>query len=42
MKIDGTSVEKGKHHTLYYHRMGTKQEKDIVVAQFMNEPNWMM
>jgi prolyl oligopeptidase len=40
--MDGTATEKGKSHTLYYHKMGTAQIEDVIVAQFPHEPEWMM
>ena len=39
---DGTATEKGKHHTLYYHRIGTKQSDDVLIAQFPHEPDFMV
>lgn len=40
-KSDGTATEKNEYQQLFYHRIGTKQSEDILVAKFDNEPNWM-
>lgn len=40
-KADGTVVEKNEFQQLFYHKIGTQQSEDIVVAQFPDEPNWM-
>ena len=41
LKSDGTAIEKNEYQQLFYHRIGTKQTDDTMVAQFENEPNWM-
>jgi prolyl oligopeptidase len=38
---DGTSTHKDEFQVLCYHRIGTKQSEDVVVARFPDEPNWM-
>lgn len=40
-KADGTSVEKNEFQIVCYHRIGTKQADDLVVARFPDDPNWM-
>lgn len=40
-KSDGTATEKNEYQQLFYHRIGTSQSADTMVAQFENEPNWM-
>ena len=40
-KSDGTAVEKNEFQKLYYHKIGTNQSEDILVAEFPDEPNWM-
>ena len=31
-----------KHHRLYYHVVGTEQAEDILVAEFPDEPQWLL
>lgn len=40
-KSDGTSIEKNEFQQLCYHKIGTKQSDDILVAQFVDNSNWM-
>jgi len=40
-KADGTETTKNEYHTVYFHRLGTSQDKDIIVAQFKDNPQWM-
>ena len=40
--MDGKVVEKDAFHTLYYHKMGTQQTEDILVAQWLDEPDYMV
>jgi prolyl oligopeptidase len=40
-RSDGTVIDKNEFQELFYHRVGTKQSEDIVVARFPEEPNWM-
>ena len=39
--VDGTTTDKNEFQVLCYHRVGTKQSEDFVVARFPDEPNWM-
>lgn len=41
IKADGKTTEKNEYQQLLYHRIGTKQSEDILVAKFPDEPNWM-
>ena len=40
-KADGRATEKNEYQQLFYHRIGTPQSDDILVAEFPGEPNWM-
>eukprot|EP00920_Eleutheroschizon_duboscqi_P019862 GHVT01047617.1.p1 GENE.GHVT01047617.1~~GHVT01047617.1.p1 ORF type:complete len:778 (+),score=64.98 GHVT01047617.1:167-2500(+) len=40
-KQDGTEVRANDNQQLYYHVLGTKQEEDILIAQFPDHPKWM-
>jgi len=40
-KRDGTETTKNEYHTAYYHKLGTAQDKDVLVAQFKDNPQWM-
>lgn len=31
-----------EHNKLYYHRVGEPQEKDVLVAEFPENPSWLM
>ncbi|XP_005991058.1 prolyl endopeptidase isoform X1 [Latimeria chalumnae] len=39
-KIDGTETTSNLHQKLYYHVIGTDQSKDILVAEFPDNPKW--
>uniref|UniRef100_A0A0N4ZK30 Prolyl endopeptidase n=1 Tax=Parastrongyloides trichosuri TaxID=131310 RepID=A0A0N4ZK30_PARTI len=41
-EVEGTNTEKHSYHSLYYHKMGTSQEQDILVADFRSDPNIMV
>uniref|UniRef100_A0A0N5A2X4 Prolyl endopeptidase n=1 Tax=Parastrongyloides trichosuri TaxID=131310 RepID=A0A0N5A2X4_PARTI len=34
---DGTTVSKNEYHSLYYHKMGTPQEDDIIIAEYPSD-----
>jgi prolyl oligopeptidase len=40
-KADGKATEKNEFQQLFYHKIGTSQSEDILVARFPDEPNWM-
>ncbi|ESP02643.1 hypothetical protein LOTGIDRAFT_199566 [Lottia gigantea] len=40
-KTDGTETTTNLHQKLYYHKLGTKQSDDILVAEFPDHPKWM-
>lgn len=37
----GTETEKLKHQKVFYHRLGTKQEADVLIYKNDAEPDWM-
>ncbi|CAD5235589.1 unnamed protein product [Bursaphelenchus xylophilus] len=39
---DGVSVEKHEFHSLYYHKLGTNAQDDILVAEFRENPDNMV
>lgn len=41
-RSEGTDPTGLKHHKLYYHVVGTEQDKDVVVAEFPDEPKWLL
>lgn len=40
-KSDGTETSTNLHQKLFYHVIGTDQSKDILCAEFLDEPKWM-
>ncbi|XP_063299615.1 prolyl endopeptidase [Pelobates fuscus] len=40
-KSDGTETSTNLHQKLFYHVLGTDQSKDILCAEFPDEPKWM-
>ncbi|KAG9493309.1 hypothetical protein GDO78_001290 [Eleutherodactylus coqui] len=40
-KSDGTETSTNLHQKLFYHVLGTDQSKDILCAEFLDEPKWM-
>ena len=41
-EASGTDPTGLKHHKLYYHVVGTEQAEDILVAEFPDEPQWLL
>lgn len=41
-KQDGTETESNINQKLYYHFLGTEQSKDILVAEALDHPKWMI
>lgn len=37
---DGTETDLDTNQKIYYHRIGESQEKDILVAEFPDQPDW--
>uniref|UniRef100_A0A914P7F0 Prolyl endopeptidase n=1 Tax=Panagrolaimus davidi TaxID=227884 RepID=A0A914P7F0_9BILA len=42
LATEGTSVEKLQNHSLYFHKLGTLQSEDILVADFREDPTIMI
>uniref|UniRef100_A0A7M4DXP4 Prolyl endopeptidase n=1 Tax=Crocodylus porosus TaxID=8502 RepID=A0A7M4DXP4_CROPO len=40
-KSDGTETSTNLHQQLFYHVLGTEQSKDVLCAEFPDEPKWM-
>jgi prolyl oligopeptidase len=40
--VDGRDTGSNENQKLYYHVVGTEQEKDVLVADFPEEPQWRM
>lgn len=40
IRSDGTATEKNEFQQLFYHKIGTEQSEDILVAKF-EDPSWM-
>ncbi|CAG5133432.1 unnamed protein product, partial [Candidula unifasciata] len=41
-KADGTETTSSLHQKLYYHKLGTSQEEDVLVAETPEHPQWMI
>ena len=41
-KTDGSETVMNENQKLYYHRVGETQDKDILVAEFPENPSWRM
>jgi prolyl oligopeptidase PreP (S9A serine peptidase family) len=37
---DGRETNTNENQKVYYHRLGESQDKDILVAEFVDQPNW--
>jgi prolyl oligopeptidase len=40
-ETEGSSVEKHQYHSLFFHKLGTPQSEDFLVADFRQDPNLM-
>ncbi|XP_065215821.1 prolyl endopeptidase-like [Planococcus citri] len=40
--MDGSENKANKNHKLYYHVLGTEQCKDVIVAEFLDYPDYLM
>uniref|UniRef100_A0AC35TUK1 Prolyl endopeptidase n=1 Tax=Rhabditophanes sp. KR3021 TaxID=114890 RepID=A0AC35TUK1_9BILA len=40
--LAATAPDKHEFHSLYYHKMGTNQSEDVLVAEFRDNPNLMV
>lgn len=41
-KTDGSETAMNENQKLYYHRVGESQDKDVLVAEFPENPSWRM
>jgi prolyl oligopeptidase len=41
-ELTGSSTEKHKYHSLYFHKMGTDQQDDVLCVDFRDHPDYMM
>lgn len=41
-KSDGTETTSNLNQKLFYHRLGTDQSEDVLVAEFPDNPKWMI
>lgn len=39
---NGSDSTANDNQKLFYHRLGDKQDKDILVAEFPEQPDWEM
>lgn len=39
-KTDGSETKQNENQKLYYHRVGTAQSEDVLVAEFPENPSW--
>lgn len=40
-KSDGTETDSNINQKLFYHRLGEPQDKDVLCAEWLEEPKWM-
>lgn len=40
--VEGSCAEKHEYHSLYFHKMGTPQSEDVLVADFRSHPEYMV
>ncbi|KAK0406927.1 hypothetical protein QR680_018893 [Steinernema hermaphroditum] len=40
--LEGSTVDKQEYHSLFFHKMGTNCEEDLLVADFRHDPNIMV
>uniref|UniRef100_A0A6E8VZ53 Prolyl endopeptidase n=1 Tax=Anopheles coluzzii TaxID=1518534 RepID=A0A6E8VZ53_ANOCL len=41
-KADGSETAANENQKLYYHRVGESQDKDVLIAEFPEEPSWRL
>lgn len=41
-KADGSETAANENQKLYYHRIGDAQDKDVLIAEFPEEPSWRL
>lgn len=41
-KADGSETAANENQKLYYHRIGESQDKDVLIAEFPEEPSWRL
>ncbi|XP_058061295.1 prolyl endopeptidase [Anopheles bellator] len=41
-KADGSETAANENQKLYYHRVGDSQDKDVLIAEFPEEPSWRL
>lgn len=41
-KADGSETAANENQKLYYHRIGELQDKDVLIAEFPEEPSWRL
>jgi len=41
-KTDGSETKQNENQKLYYHRLGESQDQDTLIAEFPENPSWML